>query len=543
MQILIESSVRIVLLAAAVAAVMKLLRIASPRVRHAAWAGVSLVMLLMPVVVASGPLAQVPLLPLRLEAAVPPSATSDVAIGAAVGAPNVMTTPAPVRAVTWPPVMGLAYLTGVAMMLVRLAMGVARARRLIRGATRVGGRWTSTKCVSPVTVGLTAPVVILPAGWWSWPAAELGAVLAHEHEHVRRRDPLIAFVVLLNRAVFWFHPLAWWLPRHVSRLAEEACDAVVVSQGHDTGVYRRTLVRFARATANARVRLSALGTAMPGSALAARLRLLERGPAPAPSPAKLVATAAGYVMAVVVCAGVSLIPIAPSIAMARSVAQADAAALNLHDSDHFEIHFARPLESLVPDIQRDAEDAYLRVSAALKYDLRERVPLLVVPTNGDIAGSAQDGDVAARAALGRHRIVLSVEAWKARPRLIVHELTHHFLFEILPAITQSDPWLSEGLAEHLRGEWSEADARRTRAAVAGGRLPALDGLSAADGYWGHALFDFVASQYGDEGLRRFLFALRKTPKPSDAVRPAFGTTADEFVRSLRAYVITRFGPA
>jgi hypothetical protein len=355
---------------------------------------------------------------------------------------------------------------------------------------------------------------------------------------------LIAFLVLLNRAVFWFHPLAWWLPRHVSRLAEEACDAVVVSHGHDTGLYRRTLVRFARATANARVRLSALGTAMPGSALAARLRLLERGPAPAPSPARLVATAAGYVMAVFVCASVSLIPIAPSIAMAQSaITQADAAALNLHDSDHFEILFARPLESVVPDIQRDAEDAYLRVSAVLKYDLRERVPLMVVPTSGEIAASTQDGDVAARAALGRHRIVLSVEAWKARPRLIVHELTHHFLFEILPAVTESDPWLSEGLAEHLRGGWSEADARRTRAAVASGRLPALDGLSPADGYWGHALFDFVASQYGDEGIRRFLFALRTTPRPGDAIRPAFGTTADEFVRSLRAYVITRFGPA
>ena len=40
-------------------------------------------------------------------------------------------------------------------------------------------------------------------------------VLAHEGEHARQRDPLIVALALLNRAVFWFHPLAWWLESRV----------------------------------------------------------------------------------------------------------------------------------------------------------------------------------------------------------------------------------------------------------------------------------------------------------------------------------------
>jgi len=43
-------------------------------------------------------------------------------------------------------------------------------------------------------------------------------VLTHEWEHVRRRDPLVQWLALLNRSIFWFHPLAWWLERKLSEL-------------------------------------------------------------------------------------------------------------------------------------------------------------------------------------------------------------------------------------------------------------------------------------------------------------------------------------
>ena len=43
----------------------------------------------------------------------------------------------------------------------------------------------------------------------------------------------MALLTLINRAVFWFHPLAWWLRRRIATLSEQACDAVVVSGGHD----------------------------------------------------------------------------------------------------------------------------------------------------------------------------------------------------------------------------------------------------------------------------------------------------------------------
>ena len=132
------------------------------------------------------------------------------------------------------------YWLGLATFLLRLAVGTLQVRRLVRSAIVDNGNVTHAACSTPVTVGWLNPIVILPGDWSQWPQRQLEAILAHEGEHIRRRDPLFQWVALLNRAVFWFHPLAWWLERHVSALAEEACDAAVLARGHDPGEYSGT---------------------------------------------------------------------------------------------------------------------------------------------------------------------------------------------------------------------------------------------------------------------------------------------------------------
>jgi len=132
-------------------------------------------------------------------------------------------------------------------------------------------------------------VVVLPEGWSQWPAAQLDAVLTHEHEHARRRDPLFQWLALLNRAVFWFHPLAWWLERRMAALAEEACDAVVLAHGHDPRDYSRYLIDMARSVATSGARIQVWGMAMPGGFLERRIRrILEGGPLPRLSRPRLV---------------------------------------------------------------------------------------------------------------------------------------------------------------------------------------------------------------------------------------------------------------
>jgi TonB family protein len=183
----------------------------------------------------------------------------------------------PSAAWTWQKYVVAAYLLGFSVLFARLAIGMARARKLVGHAARCEGRLTSGSCAVPITIGWLNPVVILPACWRDWAPSQLEAVLLHEGEHARRRDPLVQWLALLNRAVFWFHPLAWWIERHLSALAEEACDAAVLARGHDPFLYSEYLMQMARAMRQAGARVDLFGMAMPGTSLPRRIRLILDG--------------------------------------------------------------------------------------------------------------------------------------------------------------------------------------------------------------------------------------------------------------------------
>ncbi len=131
-----------------------------------------------------------------------------------------------------------------------------------------------------------------PECWREWPRAQLDAVLTHERAHARRRDPLFQWLALFNRAMFWFHPLAWWLERRLSALAEEACDAAVLERGHDPREYSECLLGLARAVQRAGTRVNVVAVAMPGSYLPQRVKKIIDGVrAPRISPMRMACTA------------------------------------------------------------------------------------------------------------------------------------------------------------------------------------------------------------------------------------------------------------
>jgi beta-lactamase regulating signal transducer with metallopeptidase domain/regulator of replication initiation timing len=96
----------------------------------------------------------------------------------------------------------------------------------------------------PLTCGVMRPFVLLPADWRAWDAEKLDAVLAHEISHLARRDALTERLALLHRSIFWFSPLAWWLPRCLADLAEEASDEAALATGTEPTKYAEILLGF-----------------------------------------------------------------------------------------------------------------------------------------------------------------------------------------------------------------------------------------------------------------------------------------------------------
>jgi GWxTD domain-containing protein len=94
----------------------------------------------------------------------------------------------------------------------------------------------------------------------------LAAVLTHELAHVRRKDALIALAAGINKAAFWFHPLAWWLERKLALLAEEASDDCALLVLGDRCRYASTLVELtAAARGHKRILWGAIAMARPST--------------------------------------------------------------------------------------------------------------------------------------------------------------------------------------------------------------------------------------------------------------------------------------
>jgi beta-lactamase regulating signal transducer with metallopeptidase domain len=538
MDILFESAIRISLLALGVALVLRTLGIHAPRVAHRVWTAVVVVMLVLPTAVAWG---------LRFD--MPVLASAPAVSHLFAPAPDDMGAHAPGRpaaigatadrgpgADAWRAVLVTVYAAGVVLLLARLAAGMWRLDSVRRTAMETQGHLTHPACITPITVGLFTPAILLPCDWTQWDAADVSAALAHEQEHVRRRDPLVLALALVNRAVFWFHPLAWWLPRELSRVSEQACDAAVIARGHDPDVYASCLLRSARRAAAAGGRLVPMAVAMAAAGLQERLRMLAR-PQTAPSRAQRLGAVGACAALVVMCGAAA--PVAAQRPAARPV-QAGWAVVT---SDHFDVfHDGLPADRVRVTV-REAETAYARLSAALRYEIPSRIAIILVNRDRNLPASAAEARSLAErgGAPNRHRVVLSLESLAERPDIVVHELSHQFAFEIMPATSRRAPTVLEGLAEYQRGAWRADDLALVRAGAAGGAVPPVAVLDDDSRHWMHAVFDYVDAEYGAEGIRRLVFALRAQDTLARAIPVAFDVTLDQFDERFRDYLTARFG--
>ncbi len=290
---LADASVRLAILVLAAAAGLWIFRVKSASMQHALWTLVMAVTLLLPVLGFVLPPIEVrisrpiqfaaPLVQLREEA--PPGA-----------APATSLSPSPVRRWTpaWQQMLFAFYLAGASWFLWRLLRGLHFARRLVRGSKTLAAAWAmpcldripagrrvalleSDWIAVPLTVGWLKPKILLPASWHDWDAQRLEAVLVHELMHVGRADWLVAVLMGLNRCLFWFHPLVWWLEGRLASLAEFACDDAAVLALEDREPYARALLDMAAAVRPGQGRLAweAMAMAKPAQVKARIERILD----------------------------------------------------------------------------------------------------------------------------------------------------------------------------------------------------------------------------------------------------------------------------
>jgi Zn-dependent protease with chaperone function len=190
-------------------------------------------------------------------------------------------------------------LTASALVALRAAAGSRALRALIRTARRpvppsIHNAASALDCAArldavageeafAVTYGLIRPRILVSTGLAAaLTEAEIGAVLAHETEHLRHRDPLRLLAARLFAAWGCWLPAARWLASRAALRYELAADR------RATGRAGRAVLAGALLKLASKPACSAVATASPAGlepwSLEARVTQLEAGRPPRPRP-------------------------------------------------------------------------------------------------------------------------------------------------------------------------------------------------------------------------------------------------------------------
>jgi beta-lactamase regulating signal transducer with metallopeptidase domain len=160
------------------------------------------------------------------------------------------------------------YLLGVVLLLLRGVIDLTQAHRLAGRAEELSGRdWAgllehcrarlrvgtrvrllrSPETAVPMVVPARGAAILVPMAADDWSDDRRRAVLLHELAHVARRDCQTQGLATLACALYWPHPLVWWVARRVRAERELACDDRVLASGTSARDYAEHLLEIAYA--------------------------------------------------------------------------------------------------------------------------------------------------------------------------------------------------------------------------------------------------------------------------------------------------------
>ena len=160
----------------------------------------------------------------------------------------------------------IAWLFGVTLLSIRLAVGWVGAHRLAaRHARTAEIEWQralariadaldlhrsirlleSSAVEVPTVIGWLRPVVLLPVASLSGLSTDqIEMILAHELAHIRRHDFIVNLMQSTIETLFFYQPAVWWISRRIRIEREHCCDDLAVAVSGDPIRYARALTRF-----------------------------------------------------------------------------------------------------------------------------------------------------------------------------------------------------------------------------------------------------------------------------------------------------------
>lgn len=237
---------------------------------------------------------------------------------------------------------------------------------------------------------------------------------------------------------------------------------------------------------------------------------------------------------------------------------------NHYQTTHFDIYYYVEDIQLLKNVAEMAESAYQRISQELKHQLSATVPLIYYRTSTDFEQTnlfqLPEGVLGVAEPI-LYRVVIQGDMTLDEIQdLIEHEITHIFEYDLLwgspgaalYSVSQPPGWIMEGFAEYNTQIWSSWSSLIVRDAVLNDRIPELSASGhlfsryplprSPDYDFGHAIYDFMESKYGKNGIREFWQSMKNSPLLGrrNPFKRAFNQKPREFNHELKKYLRQRF---
>lgn len=214
-------------------------------------------------------------------------------------------------------------------------------------------------------------------------------------------------------------------------------------------------------------------------------------------------------------------------------------------SDHFDIYFAQGGKELAEFTASAAESAYASISRTFRYQLVNRVPIIVYNSHNEfqqtnVVSVYLEEGIGGVTELFKNRVVIPFEGeYKKFRHVIHHELVHAVINDmfyggsiqsiIANNITLQLPlWLNEGISEFEALRWETNSDMALRDATIHGYLPPINRLSGYMAYrGGQSVWWYISRKYGDKKIGEILNRIKSTRSVEAGFKGALGLTIEE----------------
>jgi Tol biopolymer transport system component len=214
-------------------------------------------------------------------------------------------------------------------------------------------------------------------------------------------------------------------------------------------------------------------------------------------------------------------------------------------TDHFDIYFYQGGEQIANFTATAAESAYASISRTFRYQLNNRVPLMVYNSHNDfqqtnIIGEYMEEGIGGVTELFKNRVVIPFEgSYRQFRHVIHHELVHAVINDMfyggsIQSIisnnirVQLPLWLNEGISEYEALKWDVNSDMFMRDATIHTYLPPIEYLGGYFAYrGGQSVWNYIANKYGEQKIAEILHRIKSARNLDAGFKSAIGLTVSE----------------